>query len=95
MTRRIVLQCDYTADPLWTEDGEMIKADRLPLTRPLINRLRAWAAVYDGLLKTGLAWKSRDAYDEFIAEGRYLLPLVQAELGEDFEVELREDPFED
>jgi hypothetical protein len=95
MTRHITLQCDYTADPLWSDDGAMIKADRLPLSRPLINRLRAWAAVYDGLMKTGFRWRSRDAYDAFITEGRNLLPLVQAELGEDFEVELREDPWED
>ena len=95
MTRQIILQCDYGSDPLWDADDQMIKADRLPLSRPLINRLRAWAAVYDGLMKTGFAWKNRDAYDAFILEGRNLLPLVQAELGEDHEVELREEPWED
>jgi hypothetical protein len=87
MPQRVLLMCDYYADPIWTESGGgMIALDRLPLGADTKQALRAWAESYDALADHGYEWPSPEYKRDFDAEGRRLWAIVRNELGPDFEV---------
>lgn len=93
-TISLVLMADYLADPLWSggpngATGE-VSLDRLPLSAELKASLRAWAARYDDLMRTGYEWASDAARLAWTADGRALLKPVIDELGPGFEVSYRD-----
>jgi hypothetical protein len=46
----IKVNCDWGSSGLWTQDGKNISYDLLALPLPLIRRIMAWHADYDGIL---------------------------------------------
>lgn len=50
--RWVRLMCDFAADGVWNSKGEGCSADSLPISRALLERVRAWQA-----------WFERDAWD--------------------------------
>jgi hypothetical protein len=87
MPRRVLLMCDYYADPLWTESGGcMLALDGFPLTDETKSALRAWAETYDALDPLDHEWPSPEYRRDFEAEGRRLWATLQAELGPEYVV---------
>jgi hypothetical protein len=67
---------DYSGAILWTDGGERVRLEDLPIPTSLIERARRWVAMYDD---SKMPWEpSRD--DEWISEGRSLLDELQREL---------------
>ena len=75
-----VLMADYGADPLWRQ-YETPKASReialdldsRPLSARLKHELRAWAARFAALSKSGYEWPSVEDERTWVADGRALL----------------------
>ena len=87
MARRVLLMCDYLADPLWTAGGgAMLSVDSFPLSSQTKAALRAWADSYNALMDHDYAWPSPAYRDAFEKEGRRLWAVVQDELGPDYDV---------
>jgi hypothetical protein len=90
--KRVVLMCDYTADPLWSgEGGEMLPLEYVPLTDETKTALRRWADEWEALRPTYEPPPSDDprmlAHE---GEGIRLWKLVREELGPDYLVGFRE-----
>jgi len=51
----IKVDCDWSSSGLWTQNGENISYDLLSLPLPLIRRIIAWHADYDGILDEVMA----------------------------------------
>jgi hypothetical protein len=84
--RRIVVMCDYTADPVWTADRQyMLDLDQLPLSDNTKAALRAWAQWYDTLLHRDFEWPAEEER-AWTQESRRLWRVVADELGPDYEV---------
>jgi hypothetical protein len=45
--RWVRIMCDYSADGVWHKDGAGDSADKLPLERTLIERIRRWQDWYE------------------------------------------------
>jgi hypothetical protein len=82
-SRRLLLMCDYAADPVWCEpSGESLSLESLALSAATMGRLRDWAAWYED---RGEDEPVRDLAG-FESEGLALWELVRAELGGEWEV---------
>ena len=67
---------DYSGALLWTDAGERVALEDVPLPRHLIDQANRWIAGYDDLK---LPWEpTRD--DEWLSEGRRLLADLRREL---------------
>ncbi len=87
MAERILLMCDYSADPVWYEsDGTMAALEALPLDEATKAQLRRWADWYETFRDDGLEWESDEEEQAFEHEGRRLWKKVRAELGEGWQV---------
>ena len=83
---RVLLMCDYLAEPLWTPDGGMtLSLDGFPLSAGAKKDLRAWAQWYDSLLDRDCSWEAGEQ-ENFEREGRRLWRAVRAELSGVYEV---------
>ena len=82
---RLLVMCDYFADPIWTEDGAMIELDSLPLSDASKAQLREWAAWYDRLGTDESAW-TPDVEREFDTDCRRLWRRVAEELEPEYRV---------
>jgi hypothetical protein len=90
--KRIVLMCDYGADPLWSgEGGEMLALEYVPLSDETRAALRRWADEWDALRPSYEPPPPDDprmvAHE---AEGMRLWKIVREELGSDYLVGFRE-----
>lgn len=84
--RRLLVMCDYTAEPLWADGGQyMVPLESLPLTESTKQQLRAWGRWYDKQMDRDFEWPDGEQED-FEQEGRRLWRLVSDELGTEFEV---------
>jgi hypothetical protein len=95
--RRLVLWCDYGADPTWRfVDGgprlSQISLDTLALTEATKVALRAWARTYEEITYPPDAELPSEPtpqqWDAFMREGERLRDLVAAELGPGIDVVL-------
>jgi hypothetical protein len=92
LPERLVLECDYAADPLWatTSDGEtlMVELDPLPLSDDLKADLRAWARTFQEITWPPDADRRPDSeqWQDFVARGDGLARRLQEELGSAVEV---------
>jgi hypothetical protein len=87
--RKILLFCDYYADPIWTHrKRDSLRVDLLPLTDQTKEDLRAWAAKHDeGLEAIGdTDTPSGSTAAEVEREGLRLWRVVQGELGPTWKV---------
>lgn len=79
--RRIVIMCDYGADPVWRRDDEVgVNLDDLPLDESTRQALRRWAGRFDARFDPGRD-PPHEGNVEFDAEGRRLWLRVRDELG--------------
>ena len=85
MRRVLEFWPEYNSGPLWSDDGQSIDLDSLPLSSELRDRLRHWNARYDDSL---LPFDQNDT--EWLVEGRCLLTDTRASLGESYEVVVTE-----
>lgn len=65
---RLVMFCDFGADPLWLEGASgkgvmMVDLDSLPLSADLIQQLREWAARHDGLNDPPFSWGTKSEFE--------------------------------
>jgi hypothetical protein len=80
--RRILVFCDYLADPVWTYPGRVgVQLEALPLSDGTRDALRRWAARYDALLGSDFEWSEPADAEAFEREGERLWRVVQDELG--------------
>lgn len=94
MSRHLRVCPDYTADPVWADDG-MVVLESLPLTDDLVDRMRAWAREWErllGLAEGRFAVVDETAYAAWLERGRGLAARLQRELGEAYDVEYVEPP---
>jgi len=84
--RRVILMCDYFADPVWWTPDRGASLDDIPLSGATRQALRHWAESYDLLEQHDYEWPSEAAKAEFGRRGRALWADVQEELGVDWEV---------
>ena len=79
---------DYAGDLLWTDTGERIPLEDLPLSEELVERAHRWIGEYDD---SKLPWEpTRD--DEWLSDGRRLLVDLGRELlGHGFDLKPNED----
>lgn len=87
--RRILLFCDYYADPIWTyRKRRGLPLAALPLSDTTKDALKRWAARYDELNDpTRPDCDGDDTADgDFDREGRRLCRIVQKELGPTWKV---------
>lgn len=83
---RLVMFCDFSADPLWLEGASgkgvmMVTLESLPLSTDLITQLREWAARYDVLNDPPFSWGPKSEFDAHHRQGKVLLSALQDELG--------------
>lgn len=71
------IMCDYCADGVWAKSGGGFDASELPISRALLEQLRAWQAWYQRREVDDPAWPDLDA---FSAEGERIAQAVKAEL---------------
>ncbi len=76
---------DYSADPVWADDG-MVDLGRLPVSDRLRAELRAWAREWERLLGPQFEVREKDAYAAWLTVGRRHARHLQAELGPDWTV---------
>lgn len=80
-SKRIWLECELGADPVWWSPDRPAHLDELPLSDELKCRLRAWASEYDAL--TSASFDFTEAEDQKMTrQGRELATRVQRELGD-------------
>ena len=90
--KRLVLECDYAADPLWAQspDGEtfMVELDPLPLSDDLKADLRTWARAFEEITWPPDTEHQPDPkqWRGFVARGRDLARRLHEELGSSIEV---------
>ena len=89
--RKVLLFCDYYADPVWTYRRRRgLPVDALPLSDMTKAALKSWAASYDEGLEPGFERLEPDVDEqvdaEFEREGRRLWRIVQEELGPTWKV---------
>lgn len=62
--RWVRIFCDYTADPVWAKSGGNCELEDLPVTRELLDRMRAWANRYERMPLSGgvLDWSEGRAH---------------------------------
>ena len=94
MIRRIKLMTDWSAFPLWWDEGENcadFDPHKLPLSEELLDRLAKWANMYEQQMNYN------DSYDEsrffnkqeaqaFEQEGMQLWSALRRELGPSYEI---------
>jgi hypothetical protein len=89
---RLRIGADYTAFPVWAESEAAKRLripDDLPLSPGLVGDLWRWAAVHDRARTNASNFKWNESVErerDWIERGRQLAALVQAELGDRFEV---------
>lgn len=91
----LLLMAEFgTTETLWLRnpDGKASRAiplDRLPLSEPLKQRMRAWALRHDELNDPPFSWGTRHDLEVLADEGRFLLAQVRLELGDGYDVDGR------
>src|SRR4051812_17036572 len=87
--RKLLIMCDYYADPLWSANGRVgLDLDDYPLSARTKEELRAWARWYDALMDRDFSWPRGEAR-RFDAEGTRLWRRVIDELGPEYKVGFR------
>jgi hypothetical protein len=67
---------DYSGAMLWTDRGELVRLEQLPLPPELLERSHRWTSQYDD---SKLPWEAtRD--DEWLSEGKRLFVALRLEL---------------
>jgi len=95
-SRRIKLYADYSPWCLWEVHGDidfMLTEDALPLSGPLIDRIKAWFNAYDSPRPGWPLWEPADGETgdierEWSEEAESLRAAIARELGANFEVVL-------
>lgn len=87
------LMADYYCHPLWKAHAsgvENIDPGTLPISAPLLERLRAWSRVYDATIDQEdprrSDFESREQAVAFLREGAALQVGLERELGDRFRV---------
>ncbi len=76
--RWVRVMCDYCADPVWARSGGNCELENLPVSDGLIERLRAWARLYEDKSSSivVLVWRQRRRFSE---EGLTIAEAVKAD----------------
>lgn len=83
---RLRLMADYTADPVWTDEG-MGDLEDLPISARLRKELREWAHEWKLILGPSFEVREKDRYRRWTASGERHALHLEKELGPAFEVE--------
>ena len=72
-----VLRAEVAAFPLWTDDGDNVIPDSLPLSPRLLAALADWAGFFDDV---GGEVSDREVLDEFVGQGFKIAHALRREL---------------
>ena len=93
-----VIRAEVGAFPIWTENGENVVPDSLPLSQRLLSAMQDWTTFFDDV---GGAISDGDVMDAFVSQGFKIAHTMRRELkgssvyfehpdtGERFEIALR------